>query len=233
MRLLVSALILGVSACATVSEPEFTPSPGVAWVSGEDTSWASEAEEVFAAATEYVLAEAANRPEHSWAVALDVDETVINNVEYQIRREMLGLSYTSESWYEWTQEETATIVPGVAEFLDAVNAAGGLVAFVTNRSDAEQLATENNLADLGLYRGEDFQVLLTRARPGGVSEKDARYELVPGMLAVQGYPDVEIIAYLGDNVGDKPAEAGDWEFFCIDQGAMYGDPCAAIPGPGQ
>ena len=31
MRLLVSALILGVSACATVSEPEFTPSPGVAF----------------------------------------------------------------------------------------------------------------------------------------------------------------------------------------------------------
>ena len=45
--------------------------------------------------------------------------------------------------------------------------------------------------------------------------------------------DFEVIAYLGDNTGDKPEAAGDWRFFCIDQGAMYGSPCAAVPGPGQ
>ena len=239
MRILSSltaiAAALTLAACATTTpspEPAVELKPGTAWVAAGE-GWAEEAEAVYAEATAYVLEEAATRPAKSWAVALDLDETVINNIAYQISREELGEEYTPESWHAWTQEEAATLVPGVAEFLAQVNAAGGHVAFVTNRSDREQLATENNLAALGLVRGEDFRVLLTRARPDGESAKDARYELVPYMLAAQGYPGTEIIAYVGDNTGDKPAEAGAWQFFCIDQGAMYGSPCARVPGPGR
>ncbi len=234
MRYVFLAAAAFLAACATtpVDDRAFEYSPGVAWVAaGED--WADEAETVFDAATEYVLEEAATRPANSWAVVLDLDETVINNVRYQMEREQLGEGYTPQSWYDWTQREEATLVPGVEAFLETVNDAGGHVAFVTNRSDSEQLATENNLAALGITRHDDFRVLMTRARPGGASEKDARYDLVPALLATQGYPDVSVIAYLGDNIGDKPANEGDWTFFCIDQGAMYGDPCAAVPGPGR
>ncbi|WP_158548428.1 HAD family acid phosphatase [Parvularcula marina] len=234
MRMLILALTGVLAACATTEAPgpSVELKPETAWVAANE-GWAEEAEAVYAGATSYVLEAAAGLPPKGWAVVLDLDETVINNVAYQIAREELGEGYTPESWYEWTQEEAATLVPGVASFLEAVNDAGGHVAFVTNRSDKEQLATENNLAALGLKRGEDFRVLMTRARPDGVSAKDARYDLVPPLLAVQGYPGVEIIAYLGDNKGDKPASPGDWAFFCIDQGAMYGDPCAAVPGPGR
>ena len=86
---------------------------------------------------------------------------------------------------------------------------------------------------MGLLRGEDFQVLLTRAYPTGPGEKDGRFDLVPAMLEVQGFNDAEVVAFVGDNVGDKPKSSGDWRFFCIDQGAMYGAPCAAVPGPGR
>lgn len=227
------APILLAAACATAPvAPSVEFSPGTAWVM-EGSGWAQEAEAVYAEATAYIEAEAAKRPAKSWAVVLDLDETVMNNVQYQIEREVIGESYTSESWYAWTQRKEATLVPGVEAFMNAVNAAGGHVAFVTNRSDSEQLATEENLAALGMTRHDDFRVLLTRARPDGVSKKDARYDIVPAMLAAQGYPDVEVIAYLGDNVGDKPESPGGWEFFCIDQGAMYGEPCAAVPGPGR
>lgn len=226
------APILLAAACATAPmAPDVEFSPGTAWVM-EGGSWADEAKAVYADATAYVEAQAAKRPEKSWAVVLDLDETVMNNVQYQVERETIGEGYTPESWHAWTQRKEAILVPGVVEFLNAVNAAGGHVAFVTNRSDSEQLATEENLAALGLTRHDDFRVLLTRARPDGASKKDARYEIVPAMLAAQGYPDVEVIAYLGDNVGDKPETSGDWKFFCIDQGAMYGEPCAAVPGPG-
>lgn len=238
--LLVSVALLG--ACSTVDTvPPAAPTtsavttsvdlkPGTAWVAAGE-GWADEAIAVYDEAKAYVLENAVTREDNTWAVVLDLDETVMNNVEYQIRRESIGESYTSESWYDWTQEKSATLVPGAADFLEAVNAAGGHVAFVTNRSDTEQLATEENLADLGLKRGEDFRVLLTRARPDGASEKDARYDLVGPLLAAQGYPGVEIVAYLGDNNGDKPVNPGNWVFFCIDQGGMYGDPCAATPGP--
>lgn len=237
MRLLVLATLLVLTGCITPPVPAPAPdgvklSPGVEWVAAEE-GWAEEAEAVFAEASAYAQSVAAEREGKPWAVILDLDETVLNNVEYQIARERIGEGYSPESWYAWTQEAQATLVPGAADFLDQVNAAGGHVAFVTNRTDREQLATENNLAELGVRRGEDFRVLLTRAYPSAKGEKDDRFAIVPDMLAVQGFEGVEVVAYVGDNVGDKPAAPGDWQFFCIDQGAMYGAPCAAVPGPGR
>lgn len=235
MRLILIGLALCVAACVSTPEPAAPVRPlqaSTAWVAAND-EWADEARAVYAEAKAYVLEAAKTRPAKSWAVILDVDETVLNNVGYQIGRDKLEQGYTPESWYAWTQEKRATLVPGVEDFLDTVTKAGGFVAFVTNRSDVEQLATEENLADLGITRHDDFRVLLTRARPDGKSDKSSRFSLVPKMLAVQGYDQVSVIAYIGDNKGDKPAIAGDWTFFCIDQGAMYGDPCAKVPGPGR
>ncbi|MEQ9506391.1 MAG: HAD family acid phosphatase [Hyphomonas sp.] len=233
MRVLAVALVFALAGCVTAPAPQAVElSPGVAWVVAED-GWADEAEAVFAEATVYVQAIAAQQTGSGWAVVLDLDETVLNNVQYQVSRERISAPYTPESWYAWTQQARATLVPGAAEFLKAVYAAGGHAAFVTNRNDKEQLATENNLAALGVRRGVDFHVLLTRTYPTARGEKDERFALVPAMLAAQGFPDVEVVAFVGDNVGDKPAEPGDWQFFCIDQGAMYGAPCAAVPGPGR
>ena len=202
-----------------------------AWVA-YSPDWESEALEVYADATEAARRIATPENKGRWAVIMDVDETVMNNVQYQIERDQAGLGYTPESWYAWTQREEATLVPGVKDFIEFVTAEGGVVAFVTNRSDTEQLATENNLEDLGLERNEDFRVLLTRAG-GTPSDKNARFQLVPQMLAVQGFEDVEVRIYVGDGIGDKPDFKGNWEFFCIDQGGMYGDPCATVPRSGQ
>ena len=201
------------------------------WVANSP-EWRAEAEKVFANAERYISAIEQDRDDGTWGVILDLDETVLNNVTYQVERDLSETSYSPETWYAWTQREEATLVPGAASFIEFVNARGGLVAFVTNRRDTEQLATERNLDALGLKRNEDFQVFLTRALPNAPRDKDARFDLVPLMLATQGYPDVEIVAYLGDNKGDKPSTAGNWEFFCIDQGAMYGEYCAETPGSG-
>lgn len=226
------AILFALFLASCASAPQTPLKPGTQWVA-HSQEWSKEAIDVYAEAAAFVREVAATRPAGSWAVALDLDETVMNNVAYQISRERLGEGYTKESWFEWTQKEKATLIPGAADFFDAVNRSGGHVAFVTNRSDREQLATENNLARLGVRRNEDFRVLLTRAAPNGPSAKDERYALIPAMLAVQGYPGVEVVAYVGDAKGDKPAIEGDWRFFCIDQGAMYGDPCAEKPGPGR
>nr|MCU0733834.1 hypothetical protein [Hyphomonas sp.] len=189
MRLSAFIAVILLASCATAPMPTVEQasgaeplklSPGVAWVA-EGQGWAQEAREVFAEASAYAESVAAARPEKSWAVVLDLDETVLNNVDYQISREAIGEGFTPESWHAWTQEARATLVPGAEEFIAAVNAAGGHVAFVTNRTDTEQLATENNLAALGLKRGEDFQVLLTRAIPKAPSEKDGRFAIVPSL----------------------------------------------------
>lgn len=226
---------LALAACQTPAAPPPSTvelSEGVAWVA-TDPGWAEEAREVYAEATAYVEDVAARRPAGTWAVALDLDETVLNNVQYQVGLEQTGGTFTAESWHRWTEKREATLVPGAKDFVERVNALGGHVAFVTNRADSEQLWTEENLADLGLTRHDDFRVLQTRAYPEGSSNKTPRFDLIPALLAAQGYPGVEVVAYIGDNVGDQPDTLGEARFFCIDQGAMYGDPCAAVPGPGR
>jgi len=225
---LTSVLVTG---CATNSTQDVGQlKPGTEWVANSP-GWEKEARETFSAATEFIVEASKKRDKNSWAVILDLDETVLNNVEYQVDLDLAGLEYTEPSWFEWTQKEAATLVPGAKDFIDTVNRSGGRVAFVTNRFETEQLATENNLNALGIQRFHDFQVLLTRS-PAASSSKDRRFELVGQILSVQGFGDVEVVAYVGDGKGDKPTEAGASQFFCVDQGAMYGDPCAKVPGPG-
>lgn len=227
---LLTALVvaLTVAGCAHLPAQQAELKPSTAWVANSP-EWRAEAEQVFTEATAHVASVEASLPDGSWGVILDLDETVLNNVQYQIERDLAGESFSDQSWFAWTQREEATLVPGAEAFIERVNALGGHVAFVTNRRDTEQLATENNLQSHGLIRNEDFRVLLTRALPSAPSNKDTRFALVAPMLAAQGYPDVEIIAYVGDGNGDKPSSPGDWRFFCIDQGAMYGDYCAQDP----
>ncbi len=224
-RLLIFA-ILTMTGCATAPSSSQRPlNPGTDWVA-HSPEWKQKAADVYQQATDYVLATGSHFGEKQWAVIMDLDETVLNNVQYQVRLERAGETYTPESWYQWTQEEAATLVPGAQSFIKAVNTAGGHVAFVTNRKDFEQLATENNLAKLGLYRGKQFRVLLTRATPDASGDKEQRFAQVSNLLSAQGYPDTQVIAFIGDNVGDTPKLEGPQRFFCIDQGAMYGEPCA-------
>lgn len=204
--------------------------PGTDWVANS-VEWGQQAETIYSTAGAYLETYAALKPDKKWAVILDVDETVLNNVEYQIRLDQRGETYSSASWHEWTAEKSATLVPGAKAFIERVNALGGHVALVTNRKQTEQLWTEENLAAVGLERAEDFQVLLTRGSCEECSDKEARFDIVPALLAVQGYPGVEVIAYIGDNKHDQPDPIGSAKFFCINQGGMYGTPCATSPQP--
>ena len=249
------ALILAsvLAGCATVSPPRQTPqpalptdvattttvvpreeitqqaraardrlSPGVLWVA-TSADWAEDARAVYADATRFIATEGRRRAAGRWGVVLDVDETVLDNVLYQVEREREALGFTPESWAAWTQRRAAGLVPGASAFIAAVNAAGGHVALVTKRQVSEQFDTEANLLALGLRRGEHYTVLLTRG-DAGPSEKSERFALVPAILKAQGHGSVEIIAAVGDGTGDRIAP--EIRFFCIDQGAMYGDPCA-------
>lgn len=162
----------------------------------------------------------------SWVVVMDLDQTVLNNVAYHMAMDHAGESFSPETWRSWVHEKSAILIPGAWSFINRVNGLGGHIAFVSNRRDYEQLATEENLAALGLERGRDFRVLLTRAYPNGDSDKQARFNLVPQELKVQGYPNTRIVAYVGDVMGDKPRNLRGAQFFCIPQGGMYGEQCA-------
>lgn len=64
------------------------------------------------------------------AVILDVDETVVSNVDFQ-----LNFEPPFENWKldQWNREHDATPVQGVKDFIDAARTLGVTVFFVTNR----------------------------------------------------------------------------------------------------
>lgn len=182
-------------------------------------------DEAYTHAIAYVEQYAKTHHKGSWAVVMDLDQTVLNNIAYHVAMDHGGESFTPENWRRWTDEKAATLIPGAWSFINRVNGLGGHVAFVSNRRDYEQLATEENLAALGLIRGRDFRVLITRASPLAGSDKASRFALVPKDLGVQGYPNTRIIAYVGDVKGDAPRRLNGARFFCIPQGGMYGEQC--------
>ena len=154
--------------------------------------------EVYRWAGEAVAEEARRRQPGTWAVILDVDETVLDNSEYQARRARMGLGFTNESWNEWVREETATPLPGARRFVDDVRSRGGRVVLVTNRDEVVCDATRRNLDSVAV------RVDLVLCRQPGVSEKETRFRSVEDGSASADLPALEVVAWVGDNIQDFP-----------------------------
>ncbi|MFI5167420.1 MAG: HAD family acid phosphatase [Thermoanaerobaculales bacterium] len=167
----------------------------------------------------------------TWAVVLDIDETVLDNSVYQLERATYGIGFDSGSWSAWVERAQAPAVPGVSDFLAAMRLAGGRVAFITNRAEAMRVATIRNLASVGVWREGD---LLCLKQPSAGSSKAARRAELrdgKGQCAWPGKP-ARVLAYLGDQIGDFPAvgeepgtswaEAFGLRYFLLPN-PMYGD----------
>ena len=151
-------------------------------------------------ATAHVEGAAAGRRAGSWAVMLDADETVLNNVVYQLERERAGLPYTAESWNAWVRRREATPVPGAAAFLSRVKSLGGVVAIVTNRLESE---CEDTRAVFRAHRLA-FDAMLCRL-DGSPSDKNPRFTAVAaGQFPGAGGP-LDVVAVVGDNILDFPS----------------------------
>jgi 5'-nucleotidase (lipoprotein e(P4) family) len=155
--------------------------------------------QVFRAATAHVEAAAQTRPDGTWAVVTDADETILDNSLYQVERERQGLGFTRESWRAWTERREAIPLPGARAFLARVNALGGRIAVITNRRVSECPDTEAVLRAHGLV----YDVILCRP-DDGLSDKTARFEAVVSGTTPAGLPPLEVVAVLGDNIRDFP-----------------------------
>ena len=126
------------------------------------------------------------------AVVLDLDETVLDNAPYQAWLMVSGESYSDATWEDWCDDGTATLIPGALEYLNAANALGVSVFFITNRSNACEAATIENLNRLGIEATTD--TVITRGEINTGSDKGARRAHV-----AQTH---RIVQLLGDNLGD-------------------------------
>jgi acid phosphatase len=90
--------------------------------------------------------ENANDPAQPPAIILDLDETAIDNIEFEVRAMRTGQTYDAELWKQWVSEGAAKAVPGAAEFLAYAKSRGVTPFYITNRDfPAEEAGTRANL----------------------------------------------------------------------------------------
>lgn len=135
------------------------------------------------------------------AVVLDVDETVLDNSPYAVRRIAEGKGWEKDSWAAWCKEQQALAIPGALAYTTRATQLGIRVIYVTNRrSDAtgespstEETDTRQNLLRLGfpIDERDGFDCVLTKEEHG---DKSARRRFVAERFRV--------LQLVGDNLGD-------------------------------
>jgi 5'-nucleotidase (lipoprotein e(P4) family) len=235
------ALLLCTLAVGCSSAPVTTPAPPAAAPAAPATSaalpdddlWvASSAEYAAIAWEEYVLAGrrigelAQGHAAGTWAVVLDVDETVLSNVQHEIELARENQDFSDPAWNAWVDRGDAPAIPGVARFCQRVHELGGKVVLVTNREEQKRAPTEANLR----REGVPFDLLLLRP-DGGSNDKTARWAAVTQGTAAADLPPLEVLMYVGDNIKDFPG--GDQAIRRGGEAALqpFGDRFIVIPNP--
>ncbi len=205
---IVASLALG--ACLPASTTAVRPAAAAAAVATarplpNDIRWFRTAAEYRALAMQAYGLAAARLPEltrtlpaQSWAVILDADETVLDNSEYQRRRAVIDSGYTPATWAAWVNERAAAAVPGAVDFTKRVQALGGRIVIVTNRSLDQCDATRTNLQTIGVNANAVV------CQPPGESDKNPRFQRVQRGTAVPGLPALTVVEWVGDNILDFP-----------------------------
>jgi acid phosphatase len=131
------------------------------------------------------------------AVILDVDETVVSNVDFQ---KVLVPPFAPSKLDAWYLENEAFEIPGVSSFVAKAQAAGVEVFFVTNRPCeptgqfpcSQRQTTLKSLSEIGIQSDAEH-VLMAKER-GWDREKVTRRQHI-----AQNY---RVIMLFGDDLGD-------------------------------
>jgi len=161
-----------------------------------------------------------------WAVVLDVDETTLDNSIYQVERSVYGLPYDNDAWNAWVRRRSAPPIPGVKGFVDRVRAAGGHVAWITNREAALADDIRANLASVGVWTDDDRLCGIKPQYP----KSQRRHEVVTGTgdCSWSNTP-MRVLAFVGDQLGDFPAAAEMIPGTGSDE--SFGTMCFLLPNP--
>jgi 5'-nucleotidase (lipoprotein e(P4) family) len=165
------------------------------------------------------------------AIVVDVDETIIDNSPFNAGLIGKDYGYSDDTWKAWSEDRSATAIPGAVEFLNYVVKTGGDVFYITNRKSMPEknndlkAATMENLKTLGFPQIDEKHMMLRT----GSSEKQERRDSVTAM----GYRTVLLI---GDNLADFDV-AFDGDTMPVrdkaveDYKASFGDKFIMLPNP--
>jgi acid phosphatase len=199
MKRLLTFLVLFTAFTAYAQTPPATTSLEIKYVR-DSAEYSALSREVYRIATDAALAKG-KATKGAWGVILDVDETALDNSTYQLERMTYTVPFEDVSWLAWINRSEAGSVPGVADFLTAVRAAGGKVAFITNRDEKAREGTQRNLQRNGLWSSNDVLCLIADNYPKSARRKEVAEGI--GKCSWSGVK-VNVVAFVGDQMGDFP-----------------------------
>ncbi len=213
-RALMLVMIMSLGACATkplTSKPNPSqPKQGIIWVDSA-AEYEALSLQAYASATRHLdrliadenwtaLPGLQARPELPTAIILDVDETAISNVNFQLQLEG---SFSHEAFDKWHQNNPAGRMPGAPEFIQSARDKGVEIFFITNRPCHErdfapgpcpqEAITLQDLAEAGIETDIDH-LMLVGEQDGWSREKRFRqYDVAETH---------RVIMLFGDDLGD-------------------------------
>lgn len=172
-----------------------------------------------------------DKEEGKKAIVVDVDETIINNSPFNAGLIGKDYGYSNDTWKAWSEDKSATAIPGAVEFLNYVVKTGGDVFYITNRKSMPEKGidlkadTIANLKALGFPQLDNKHLMLRT----DTSKKQPRRDSVTAM----GY---RTVLLMGDNLADF-AVAFDGDTMMVRNAAVennkasFGDKFIILPNP--
>ena len=178
--------------------------------------------QAFTLARLQVAARLTEPPNSVWAVVVDIDETILDNSDYQLGLFESGKSYTEASWNDWVSRGKAVAFAPAREFIAWVRSQGVRVIAVTNRSQSQCTVTHRNLESQGV----SVDGLL--CAPDGVlmPEKESRFSGIENGTALPDLGALQVLLYIGDQVADCRGQSE--EKYDV---TLFGSCCIALPNP--
>ena len=135
------------------------------------------------------------------AIIMDLDETILDNSDYQVGLTEKNESYNPESWSVWVNLEEAKLVPGAKTFIDSVRTTQTRIIFLSNRMASNESPTIENMKELEIYEKEDI-FLLRIDKPD--KKHIRRAEVMQGTGRIKDIGPMNVLAYFGDARHDFP-----------------------------
>ena len=147
------------------------------------------------------LSEELKKASNQSAIIMDLDETILDNSDYQVGLTEKNESYNPESWSVWVNLEEAKLVPGAKTFIDSVRTTETKLIFLSNRMAKNELPTMNNMIALDIYEEDDIFLLR-------IDKPDKKYvrrsEVLNGTGRFKEIGPMKVLAYFGDARHDFP-----------------------------
>lgn len=162
------------------------------------------------------------------AIITDLDETVLDNANYEASLITRHTSFSGKEWAQYVNSETTSAMPGALAFLKYAASKGVEIFYISNRTKAEEPATRENMVKLGFPLDPKVDTVLTKKeQPDWGSAKENRFATV-----AKNY---RVVLMMGDNLGDFSDKASGTEAeraaFFTASAAHWGHDWIMFPNP--